>query len=143
MKAEHLHITVAVGALLKAENLHQCFSTSLLQRNLAHLFALLMEPCIIIQVFMLLQRHGTVVANLITGNFGLFWRSPWQPLAETRLKNTDLHITAAVVGPFESTVPAHCNCCWSPFESRVLTQCSFSLGPFEGRAHNYNVQHKI
>jgi len=43
---------------------------------------------------LLLQPHRIVVANFVPGNFGLFRRNPWQPLAEpwgsaeTRLKNT-------------------------------------------------------
>jgi len=71
-------------------------STLLLQRNLPQMFALLMEPYAIIQVFILLQPHRTVVANFAPGNFGLFRRNPWQPLAEPwcsaepRLKNTAL-----------------------------------------------------
>jgi len=47
-----------------------------------------MEPYAMIQVSVLLQAHGTVVANFVPGNFGLFRRNPWQPLAEPRLKNT-------------------------------------------------------
>jgi len=31
-----------------------------------------------------------MVANFVPGNFGLFQRNPWQPLAEPRLKNTDI-----------------------------------------------------
>jgi len=30
----------------------------------------------------LLQPHRAVVANFVPGNFGLFRRNPWQPLAE-------------------------------------------------------------
>jgi len=36
----------------------------------------------------LLQPHRTVIAKFVPGNFGLFRRNPWQPLAEPRLKNT-------------------------------------------------------
>ena len=60
----------------------QCFSTVLLQRNLPQMFALLMKPYAIIQVSVLLQPHKTAVANFVSGNFGLFPRNPWQPLAE-------------------------------------------------------------
>ena len=38
----------------------------------------------------LLQPRRTVVANFVPGNFGLFRGNPWQPLAESRLKNTGL-----------------------------------------------------
>jgi len=40
------------------------------------MFALLMEPYEMIQVSMLLQPHGTVVANFVPGNFGLFGGTP-------------------------------------------------------------------
>jgi len=46
------------------------------------MFALLMEPYVRIQVSILLQPHGTVVANFVPGNFGLFWGNSWQSLAE-------------------------------------------------------------
>jgi len=42
-----------------------------------------MEPYAMIQVFVLLQQHRTVVGNFSLGNFSLFWWNPWQPLAET------------------------------------------------------------
>jgi len=44
----------------------------------------------------LLQPHRTVIANFVPGNFSLFRRNPWQPLAEpwgsaeSRLKNTGI-----------------------------------------------------
>jgi len=62
----------------------QCFSTFLLQRNLAQIFALLIEPYAMMQVSILLQLHRTVVANLAQDKFGLglFQRNPWQSLAE-------------------------------------------------------------
>ena len=47
-----------------------------------------------IQVSTLLQQHRTVVVNYVPGNFSLFRRNPWEPLAEPqgstepRLKNT-------------------------------------------------------
>jgi len=68
----------------------QCFSTFLLQRNLRQMFAMLMEPYGMIQVTILLQPHRTVVANFVPGNFDLFRRNLWQPLAEARLKDTGL-----------------------------------------------------
>jgi len=43
-----------------------------------------------INVSILLQPHKTVIANLVPGNFGLFRRNPWQPLAKSRLKNSGL-----------------------------------------------------
>jgi len=49
-----------------------------------------------VEQYPLLQPHRTVVANFVPGNFGLFRRNPWQPLAEhkgsaePRLKNTAL-----------------------------------------------------
>jgi len=58
--------------------------------------ALLMEPYAMIQVSIMLQPHRTLVANFVPGNFGLFRRNPWQPLAEPqgfaepRLKNTEV-----------------------------------------------------
>ena len=61
------------------------------------MFALLTEPYAMIQVSILLQLHRTVVANFVPGNFGLFRRNPWQPLAEPlgsaepRLKNTGIN----------------------------------------------------
>jgi len=61
----------------------KCFSTFLLQRDLGQMFALLTEPDAMIQVFILLQRHRTVVANFVRGNFGLFRRNPWQTRGET------------------------------------------------------------
>jgi len=66
----------------------QCFSTSLLQKNLPQMFVLLMEPYAMIHVSVLLQLHRTVVVNFVPGSFGLFRRNLWQPLAEPRLKNT-------------------------------------------------------
>jgi len=39
----------------------------------------------------LLQPPRNAVANFVPGNLGLFRRNPWQPLAEPRLKNTDLN----------------------------------------------------
>ena len=60
---------------------HQCFST-FLQQNLLQMFALFMELYAMIQVSILLQLHRTVVANFVSGNFGLFWRIPWKSLAE-------------------------------------------------------------
>jgi len=60
------------------------------------MFALLTEPNTMIQVSILQQPHRTVVANFVPGNFGLFLRNPWQPLAEPkgsaepRLKNIAL-----------------------------------------------------
>jgi len=61
--------------------LAQCFSTFFLQRNLPEMFAQLMEPYAMIQVSILLQPHGTVVANFVPGKLGLFRRNP---LAATR-----------------------------------------------------------
>jgi len=52
------------------------------------MFALLMEPYVMIQVSIFLQPNGTVVANFVPGKFGLFRRNHWQPLAEPWLKNT-------------------------------------------------------
>jgi len=49
------------------------------------MFALLNEPYAIILVSVLLQPHGIVVANFVPGNFGLFRRNSWQPLAEPEL----------------------------------------------------------
>jgi len=68
----------------------ECVSTFLLKRNLPQMFALLMEPCAMIQVSILLQTHRTVVANFVPDKFGLFRRNPWQSLAEPRLKNTGI-----------------------------------------------------
>jgi len=74
--------------------LQQCFSTFLLQENLPQMFALLMEPYAMIQVFILLQSYRTVVAIFVPGNFGPLRRNPLQPLAEPwgsaepQLKNT-------------------------------------------------------
>ena len=62
--------------------------------NLQQMFVLLMEPYAMTQVSILLQPHRTVVVNFVPGNFSLFRRNPWQPLAEPwgsaepRLKNT-------------------------------------------------------
>jgi len=61
---------------ISRSSLQQCFSTFLLQRNLLQMFALLMEPYAMIQVSILLQRHRTVVANLVPGKFSLFRRNP-------------------------------------------------------------------
>ena len=58
---------------------NQCFSTFLLQRNLAQMFALLVEPYAKIQVSILLQPHKTVVANFVAGTFGPFRRNPEVP----------------------------------------------------------------
>jgi len=58
------------------------------------MFELLMEPYAMIQVFVLLQLHRTMVANFIPGNFGLFWRNPLQPFMEPWLKNTALEFFA-------------------------------------------------
>jgi len=52
------------------------------------MFALLMEPCAMIQVSVLLQPHRIVVANFVPGNFGPFWQNPCKTLAKLRLKNT-------------------------------------------------------
>jgi len=46
------------------------------------MFALLMEIYAMIQVSILLQLYRTVVANFVPGNFGLFRRNTWEPLAE-------------------------------------------------------------
>jgi len=71
------------------------------------------------------------------------------------LKEKCLYITANL-GPFESKVFAHCNCCWGPFETKVAylyvavavdpdwKQGSLHItvaigGPFEGRVLNYDV----
>jgi len=51
-------------------NVHQCFSTFLLQRNLPQMFALLMEPYALIQVSILLQPHRTVVVIFVPGKIG-------------------------------------------------------------------------
>jgi len=52
-----------------------------LQRNLPQMLVLLMEPYAMIQVSILLQPHRTVVANFISGKFGLFRRNPgWKTL---------------------------------------------------------------
>jgi len=92
----------SVGSIYKdneavEDNVHQCFSTFLLQRILLQMFALLMEPWAMIHVSILLRPRRAAVANFVPGNFGLFLRHPWQPLAESqgsaepRLKNTDVH----------------------------------------------------
>jgi len=39
---------------------------------------------------MLLQPHGSIVANFVLHIFGLFWRNPWHPFTEPQLKNTAL-----------------------------------------------------
>jgi len=66
------------------------FQPFLLQRDVPQMSVLLMEVCAMIQVSILQQPHRTVVANFVSGNFGLFPRNPWQPpLAEPRLKNTE------------------------------------------------------
>jgi len=62
------------------DSLQQCFSTFLVQRNLPKMFALLKEPYAMTQMSVLLQPHGTVVANFVPGNFGLLRRNP-QPVA--------------------------------------------------------------
>ena len=49
-----------------------------------------MEPNAMIQVSILLQLHRTVFANFVPGHFGLFRGNPRQPLAEARLKNTEV-----------------------------------------------------
>jgi len=66
-------------------------------------FALLMEPYAMIQVSVLLQRHRTVVANFVPGNFGLFRRKPWRPPAEpwvsveSRSKSTALNDAVSII----------------------------------------------
>jgi len=62
-----------------SEGIYQCFSTSLLQRNLPQIFALFMEPYAMNQVSILslINQMGR------NGNFGLIRRNPWQPLAES------------------------------------------------------------
>jgi len=56
------------------------------------------------------------------------------------LKEKCLYI-AVNLGPFESKLFAHCNCCWGPFETKVA--CLYVTvaigGPFEGRVLNYDV----
>ena len=39
---------------------------------------------------MLLQPHGSIVANFVLHIFGLFWRNPWRPFTAPWLKNTAL-----------------------------------------------------
>jgi len=56
--------------------LMQCFSTILLQRNLPYIFALLMEPCAMIQVSILLQPHRTVVTDFVQVISVCFGRTP-------------------------------------------------------------------
>jgi len=49
------------------------------------------------ETMILLQPHRTVVVNFVPGNFSLFQRNPWQPLAgsvEAWLKNTAIEVTA-------------------------------------------------
>jgi len=77
-------------SLSREEGVGQRLSTFLMQRDLPQNFALLVEPCVTVKTVILLQPHRTVVANFIPGNFGLFRRNPWQPLAEPRFKNTGL-----------------------------------------------------
>jgi len=51
------------------------------------------------ETVILLQPHRTVVVNFVPGNFSLFQRNPWQPLAEPLgsveawLKNTAIEVT--------------------------------------------------
>jgi len=40
-----------------------------------------------------------------------------------------LHISLAVVGPFESRLPSNFSCCWGPFESKLPAHYSFCRGP--------------
>jgi len=49
-----------------------------------------MEPYAMIKVAVLLQPHRTVAADFVPGNLGLCRGKPRQPLAEPRLKNTEL-----------------------------------------------------
>jgi len=69
------------------KHVDQCFSIFLLQRNLPQMFASLMEAYAMIQVSTIAQNCGCKFGPSI---FGLFRRNPWQPLAEPRLKNTDV-----------------------------------------------------
>ena len=75
-----------------SDDVRQSFSTFLLHRNLPQMYALLMEPYPMIQVSILWQPHRTMVANFVSGKFGLFQRNLWQALsvpwgsAELRLK---------------------------------------------------------
>ena len=101
------HQSFLANSVLKAlVGLSQHFSTFLLQRNLPQMFALLMKPYAMIQVSILLQPHRIAVTNFVPGNFDLFWRNPWQPLAEPwgsaepRLKNTGLSNCA--LDPFKT-----------------------------------------
>jgi len=82
--------------------LQQCVSAFWLQRNLPQMFALLMEPCAVIQLSILLQRHE---------NSGCKFR-PWrirfvseEPLTATygppRLKTLFYTETRSLVTPLE------------------------------------------
>ena len=52
---------------LSSGDLHQCFPTFWLQRNLPQMFALLMEPYAMIEVSILLQPHRTVFTDFVPG----------------------------------------------------------------------------
>jgi len=83
-----------------SEGVDQCFSTLLLQRNLPQMFALLVEPCAMIQVSVLLQPHITVVANFFPGNFSLFWWNPW-------LKSTAVDTCLVQDAVYPEYIPVH------------------------------------
>jgi len=88
------------AAPTRHKGLNQCFSTFLLQRNLAQMFALFTEPCAKIYVSILLQTHRAVVVNFAPGKFGPFRRNPWQPLADPQLEN--IVLTFSNIGQCEN-----------------------------------------
>jgi len=110
-----------------SDDVRQSFSTFLLHRNLPQMYALLMEPYPMIQVSILWQPHRTMVANFVSGKFGLFQRNPWQALsepwgsAELRLKKKNWRMTR-----WWCSVSAAACCCWMrAWSGRLKVQVTF------------------
>ena len=137
LKAEHIHITVVVGAPFKGNC--SCYwapfwkqsavDGSFQSRVLTH------YSC----YWGNLQKHSTYALQWLFGvtlkpeDLTYTLQLLLGPLHKQKRKY--LRITIAVEGPFESRVPTHCNCCWGPFLSRVLIRVDNTLFTKKEKLH--------
>ena len=143
LKAEYLHITIAVGGPFGS-------------KELTH-YSFFKAPSMTFESRVGLITHFSgfwgPFESRLPSNSSCCWGPLWKqstctvpahysfcrgPFNEVS-KAECLHISVADVGPFESKLPLNSSCCWGPFESKVPAHYSFSRGPFESKVLTYDL----